>query len=182
MCVVVLQEQLSDTCENALMEDALSALLRDHNEETLKNSLVALAKLGICQYKNMVATPGPNDFAENQSWLTHKFLVDLLCVEPGDVDETDDGSHRQCDSCKREQSEATEDVYALKFCIVDASAIRIRGKFKPGHIKTTRNQSKMKYCLCSACNSYLVEKEDKPENTWPLFSSLAFWFAHSNVW
>ena len=101
--------------------------------------------------------------------MTHEFLADLLCVEPGDVDEADDGSHRQCDSGKREQSEATEDVYALKFCIVDVSAVRIRRKFKPGHIRTTRNKNKMKYCLCSACNSYLVEKEDKSENMWPLF-------------
>ena len=84
-------------------------------KEKLKNSLVALAKLGICQYKNMVATPGPNNFAENERWLTHEFLADLLCIELGYVDETDDGSHHQCNSCKCEQSEATEDVYTLKF-------------------------------------------------------------------
>ena len=102
-CVIILHDQLSDTCEHARMEDALSALLREHDQEILKNSLVALATLGICQYKDMVATRGPNNFAENERWLTHEFLVDLLCVAPEDVDETDDGSHRQCDSCKCEQ-------------------------------------------------------------------------------
>ena len=104
MCVLVLNEQLSNACENARMDDALNALLRQHDQEKLKNSLVVLAKLGICQYKSMVATPGPNNFAKNERLLTHEFLADLLCIEPGDVDETDDGSYRQCNSCKREQS------------------------------------------------------------------------------
>ena len=77
MCVLVLNKQLSNTCENALMDDALSALLRQRDQEILKNSLVALATLGICQYKNMVATPGPNNFTENERWLTHEILADL---------------------------------------------------------------------------------------------------------
>ena len=67
-----------------------------------------MAKLGVCQYKNIDVTPGPNNFAENERWLTHECLAGLLYVEPEDVDETDNGSHHQCDSCKREQSEATE--------------------------------------------------------------------------
>ena len=168
-CVMILHDQLSDTCEHARMEDALSALLREHDQEILKNSLVALTTLGICQYKDMVTTSGPNNFAENERWLTHEFLDDLLRVEDGDEDETDGVSHRCCDSCKREQVEATDDIYALKLRTVDASDVRLRGKFKPGHIRTHRNQNKMKYCLCSACNGYLVEKEDEPENIWPLF-------------
>ena len=101
------------------MDDALNALVRQHDQENLKNSLVVLVKLGICQYKNMVVTPGPNSFAENERWLTHEFLVDMLCIEPGDVDETDDGSHRQCDSCKREQSGATHGRAARTFSTVE---------------------------------------------------------------
>ena len=80
-CVAIMHDQLSDMCENARVEDALSALLREHDQEILNNSLVALATLGICQYKDMVATPGPNNFAENECWSTHEFLADLLCVE-----------------------------------------------------------------------------------------------------
>ena len=141
--MLVLNEQLSNACENARIDDTLSALLRQHNQEKLKNSLVALEKLEICQYKNMVATPGPNSFAESKRWLTHEFLADLLRVEHGDEDEMDGVSHRCCDCCKREQVEATDDIYALKFCIVDASDVRLRDKFKPGHICTIRNQNKM---------------------------------------
>ena len=50
MCVLVLNEQLNNICENARMDDALNSLLRQQDQEKLKNSLVALAKLGICQY------------------------------------------------------------------------------------------------------------------------------------